>query len=64
MLEAADHWGKYQQAAGKIRLMTEYCKKHNAKSVPDPYYGGADGFTVVLNLLEDACEGLLESMTK
>lgn len=63
MLEAADHWGKYQQAAGKVRLMTEYCTKNKgAKTVPDPYYGGADGFEKVLDLLEDACEGLLESM--
>jgi protein-tyrosine phosphatase len=63
VMEAADHWGKTQAAAGKIRLMTEYCRKHdNVKSVPDPYYGGADGFERVLDLLEDACEGLLESM--
>lgn len=28
--------------------------------VPDPYYGGADGFDRVLDLVEDACDGLLE----
>jgi len=61
-MEAADHWGKTQQAAGKIKLMTDYCRKHNAKTVPDPYYGGPDGFEKVLDLLEDACEGLLESL--
>jgi len=27
--------------------------------VPDPYYGGADGFEHVLDLVEDACAGLL-----
>jgi protein-tyrosine phosphatase len=27
--------------------------------VPDPYYGGAQGFENVLDILEDACEGLL-----
>jgi len=27
--------------------------------VPDPYYGGADGFEQVLDLIEQACEGLL-----
>jgi protein-tyrosine-phosphatase len=32
------------------------------RTVPDPYYGGADGFEKVLDLLEDACEGLLASM--
>ena len=30
--------------------------------VPDPYYGGPAGFEKVLDLLEDACEGLLEDM--
>ena len=28
--------------------------------IPDPYYGGADGFENVLNVLEDACEGLID----
>jgi protein-tyrosine phosphatase len=27
--------------------------------VPDPYYGGANGFEAVLDLVEDACEGLI-----
>ena len=27
-----------------------------------PYYGGADGFENVLNVLEDACEGLIDSL--
>nr|ACJ64855.1 disease resistance protein RPP1-like protein R1 [Arabidopsis thaliana] len=28
----------------KVKLMCSYCKKHNDKFVPDPYYGGAQGF--------------------
>jgi len=43
----------------KIHRMTEYCTCHNFDHVPDPYYGGADGFELVLDLLEDACEGLI-----
>ena len=31
--------------------------------VPDPYYGGEDGFILVLDLLEDACEGLYQQLT-
>ena len=31
--------------------------------VPDPYYGGAEGFEYVLDVLEDACAGLLTSLT-
>ena len=40
--------------------MTEYCTKFaHADYVPDPYYGGAEGFEYVLDILEDACAGLL-----
>jgi protein-tyrosine phosphatase len=31
--------------------------------VPDPYYGAAEGFDHVLDLLEDACDGLLDHLT-
>ena len=48
----------------KIRQMTEYTQKYNHTHIPDPYYGGAAGFELVLDLLEDACNGLLESFYK
>lgn len=47
----------------KIRRMTDYCKRMVADHVPDPYYGGSEGFEYVIDLLEDACEGLLEELT-
>ena len=37
--------------------MTDYCSGGKYNSVPDPYYGGAAGFELVLDILEDACEG-------
>ncbi len=46
----------------KIHRMTEYCSKFDYDHVPDPYYGGAEGFELVLDLLEDACEGLLKTL--
>ncbi|CAN4106584.1 unnamed protein product [Withania somnifera] len=49
-------------AAEKVRLMCSYCKKYDESEVPDPYYGGAQGFEKVLDLLEDACDSLLESI--
>ena len=40
---------------------TEFCTRFtHADHVPDPYYGGEEGFEYVLDLLEDACAGLLE----
>ena len=43
-----------------IRLFCDYCEDHENRDVPDPYYGGALGFEVVLDLLEDGCRQLLD----
>jgi protein-tyrosine phosphatase len=45
--------------ARKVRRFTEFCTRHDAAVVPDPYYGGAQGFEHVLDLVEDASDGLL-----
>lgn len=46
----------------RISLMTDYCSGKTYDSVPDPYYGGAAGFELVLDILEDACEGLIRRL--
>jgi protein-tyrosine phosphatase len=46
----------------KIRLMMEYARRFRYDEVPDPYYGGPEGFELVIDLIEDAAEGLLESL--
>ena len=46
----------------KLSKMTDYCARYVHDSVPDPYYGGVSGFELVLDLLEDACEGLIERL--
>ena len=51
------------EAEAKIVRMTDYCQTHVIDHVPDPYYGGAQGFENVIEILEDACEGLLEELT-
>lgn len=51
--------------SAKIVCMADYLRHHPThKTVPDPYYGGEQGFELVIDLLEDACEGLLESLRK
>lgn len=50
-------------AEKKIHRMVDYLKKIEATHVPDPYYGGSEGFELVLDLLEDACDGLLSTLT-
>ena len=49
--------------AHKIRRLTEFCMDHDSPAVPDPYYGGANGFDHVLGLVEDACAGLLVTIS-
>ena len=44
----------------KIYRMTDFSSQTKYDHIPDPYYGGAEGFDLVLDLLEDACNGLLE----
>jgi protein-tyrosine phosphatase len=44
-----------------VQLMGEYYDHSDqAREVPDPYYGGADGFEQVLDMVEKSCEGLLK----
>lgn len=46
----------------KVRLMCDFATQHRDREVPDPYYGGEAGFDHVIDLLLDACEGLLEEI--
>jgi len=54
---AVDTAGKYKD---KVRLICDFCQKYDLKEVPDPYYGGPEGFDRVIDLLMDAQAGLLE----
>ena len=48
------------QYASRVGLLLDHAKGLGIKEVPDPYYGGDDGFSQVLDMVEAACEGLLE----
>lgn len=48
----------------RIRLIMEYAPQAARRAVPDPYYGGEQGFEEVLDLLEEAADGLLDSLLK
>lgn len=43
----------------KLRKLTSFCRLQASDAVPDPYYGGEAGFEHVLDLIEDACDGLI-----
>lgn len=46
----------------RIRLLMDFAPAAFSRHVPDPYYGGAQGFEEVLDLLEEAAEGLLQDL--
>lgn len=47
---------------GHVSLMLDFSQQRKHKQVPDPYYEGEDGFELVLDLLEDASAGLLDTI--
>jgi protein-tyrosine phosphatase len=49
---------------GKLFRMCDFCSKRTETEVPDPYYDGERGFETVLDILEDACSGLLTEVRK
>jgi protein-tyrosine phosphatase len=44
----------------QLGLFLEYARHHTQREVPDPYYGGEQGFEQVLDMVEDAAQGLLQ----
>ena len=52
-----------QENARKIGSLAHYLRHHPGQAtVPDPYYGGPRDFELALDLIEDACEGLLDEL--
>jgi protein-tyrosine phosphatase len=48
----------------KLHMMTDFSQSFSYDHIPDPYYGGSAGFELVLDLLEDAGEGLYRYLIK
>jgi protein-tyrosine phosphatase len=46
----------------KVRLFLSFSRRWQGQEVPDPYYGGTDGFDHVLDMVEDAAEGVLRTI--
>ncbi len=46
----------------KIHLFMDYASQTRMREVPDPYYGGPEGFETVFEMVEDAARGLLEDI--
>ena len=48
----------------KLTLFLDYTDNSEYIEVPDPYYGGDDGFKLVLDLLDKAADGLIRHLTE
>lgn len=52
-----------EQYQHKIKLFLDYAPERKEIDVPDPYYGGQNGFAHVFDLVEDASKGFYDSVT-
>ncbi len=52
-----------QKKSAVIKPILSFSKQTDLIDVPDPYYGGEDGFDFVLDLLDHACDGLIEAIS-
>jgi protein-tyrosine phosphatase len=59
-MQEMKHMARNKSDLDKLYFMTDFSKKYNYNHVPDPYYGGDEGFELVLDLLEDAGEGFYQ----
>lgn len=53
-----------ERHAAKLGLMTRFSKSSPNAEIPDPYYDNARGFELVLDMLEEACSGFLDYLSR
>jgi protein-tyrosine phosphatase len=51
-----------RDARAELRLFLDFHPQHQQRDVPDPYYGGEQGFADVLDLVEEGAEGLIQHL--
>ncbi len=56
------HYAETPEQKAKIALMTAFSANYSGQEVPDPYYLSSGAFDLVLDMLEDACQGLIQSI--
>lgn len=50
--------------ASKAMLIMDHTPLHSLREVPDPYYGGDEGFDAVYHMLTEACTNLLDGIER
>ncbi len=64
VLNSLYYHAKSPAQKSKIHLMTSFSPTYKGQEIPDPYYLGTSAFDLVLDMLEDCCEGLLKDIEK
>ena len=52
------------ETRARMALLLDFAPQRHERAVPDPYYGGKNGFERVLDLVTEACAGLLEDLRR
>jgi protein-tyrosine phosphatase len=60
VLNDLHRYAKTPDQKAKIHLITRFSSSYEGQDIPDPYYQGEGGFQLVLDMIEDSCEGLIE----
>ncbi len=60
--ENLEHLRMLGQGRARVGLLMDYAPGWQTREVPDPYFGGPEGFHQVLDMLQDACDGLLRDI--
>ena len=56
------HLAPSVETTHKVRRMSSFLVSHKISYIPDPYYMGVEGFSLVLDLLEEGCQNLFDSI--
>lgn len=64
ILKVLHHFAKSLDHKAKIHLITAFGSSYQGIPLPDPYYEGDAAFEHILDVLEDACQGLLKEIQK
>lgn len=63
-IDALEQKAPTLEAKQKIKRMADFFSTKEIDHVPDPYYGGTEGFNFVIDLLEDGCTNILREIYK
>lgn len=61
---AKQHWNVSDDAPSRVALMSQFSpdESFRGRPVPDPYWSGDQGFELALDLIQGACEGLVDEL--